>query len=66
MIMFLIFLLAVVILDIVAFRWGCDSRERFESPEWEKQHHAVLHMHRLPHAPFEPSNTVHMSARERY
>ncbi len=66
MIIFLIFLLAVVILDIAAYKWGCDSREGIDSPEWEKQHHAVIHMHRLPHAPFEPSCKVHITSRERY
>ena len=66
MLIFLIFLLAVIIVDIVALKWGFDSRDGFDSTEWEKQHHAVIHMHHLPHTPFEPSCKVHMSARERY
>lgn len=66
MIILLIFLLAVVILDIAAFRWGCDSQEGLDSPEWEKRHHAALHMHGLPHTPFEPSHNVQMLTRERY
>jgi hypothetical protein len=66
MIIFLILVVAVVLLDIAAFRWGCDSRDEIDSPEWEKWHHAVLHMHQLPHTPFELSRKVHMTARERY
>lgn len=66
MIIFLIFLLAVVILDIVAWKWGHDNRDEIDSLEWEKQQHAALHIHRLPHTPFESSITVHMSARERH
>lgn len=64
MLIFLIFLLAVIIVDIVALKWGYDSQEGIDSPEWEKRHHAVTHMHRLPHAPFEPSCKMHVTTRE--
>jgi len=26
-----------IVFDIVSFRWGYDSREKFDSPEWERR-----------------------------
>jgi hypothetical protein len=34
-----IVLLVVIIFDIVALRWGVDSREKIDSPEWERRKH---------------------------
>jgi hypothetical protein len=34
---FAIVLLVVVFLDIVALRWGVDSREKIDSLEWERR-----------------------------
>jgi hypothetical protein len=34
-----IILLVVVLLDIVALRWGVDSREKIDSFEWERRKH---------------------------
>jgi hypothetical protein len=34
---FTIVLLVVIIFDIVALRWGVDSREKIDSPEWERR-----------------------------
>jgi nitrogen fixation-related uncharacterized protein len=30
-------LVAVVVLDLAAWRWGCDSCEHFDSQEWERR-----------------------------
>ncbi len=32
-----ILLMLVIILDIASLRWGCDSTERIDSPEWERR-----------------------------
>ena len=66
MMIFLIFLVAVIVLDLAAYKWGYNSWDDIDSSEWEKRQHAVLHIHGLPHTPFEPSCKVHMTARERY
>jgi hypothetical protein len=29
--------IALVILDIAALRWGADSRDRIDSPEWRRR-----------------------------
>ena len=34
-----IVLLVVILFDIVALRWGVDSREKIDSPEWERRKH---------------------------
>ena len=26
-----------IVFDFVSFRWGYDSREKFDSPEWERR-----------------------------
>ena len=33
----LILIMLVVILDIASLRWGFDSTEKFDSPEWERR-----------------------------
>jgi nitrogen fixation-related uncharacterized protein len=33
----LILILLVVVLDIASLRWGFDSREQIDSPEWERR-----------------------------
>ena len=33
----LIILLALIVLDLTARRWGADSLEEFNSPEWRKR-----------------------------
>lgn len=33
----LILILLVVVLDIAALRWGFDSTEKIDSPEWERR-----------------------------
>lgn len=30
-------LLIILVLDIVALRWGYDSRDSLDSPEWERR-----------------------------
>ena len=32
-----VLLVALVLLDLAVVRWGVDSRERFDSPEWERR-----------------------------
>lgn len=32
-----LFLLAIIVLDVAALRWGVDSRDTLNSPEWEKR-----------------------------
>lgn len=34
---FIVLLIALVVLDLVALRWGFDSRDEVESPEWERR-----------------------------
>jgi hypothetical protein len=29
---------ALVAIDLAAWKWGCDSREVVDSPEWERLH----------------------------
>jgi hypothetical protein len=33
----LVFIMLVIALDIVALRWGFDSTEKIDSPEWERR-----------------------------
>ena len=35
-------LLIIIVLDIVALRWGHDSRENVDSIEWERRHNSLL------------------------
>ncbi len=36
--LFIIIVIALfIVLDIAAMRWGADSRERLNSPEWERR-----------------------------
>ncbi len=30
-----------IVLDVAALRWGVDSREAFDSPEWERRIHWI-------------------------
>jgi hypothetical protein len=32
-----IVLVVVIVLDLIAWKWGTDSRERLDSPEWERR-----------------------------
>lgn len=34
-----IVLVVVIVLDVIAWKWGVDSRERLDSPEWERRSH---------------------------
>jgi hypothetical protein len=34
----IIFLFALLVLSLATLRWGFDSRDRFDSPEWERRH----------------------------
>jgi len=36
---FLILLVLLLILSVTALRYGVDSTEAFNSPEWEHRHH---------------------------
>ena len=42
MIIVLAFILAFIILDIAAVRWGADSTEKLNSKEWERRQRQVL------------------------
>ena len=33
----LILILLLIVLDIASYRWGFDSREKLDSPEWERR-----------------------------
>lgn len=33
----LVFIMLVIALDIAALRWGFDSTEKIDSPEWERR-----------------------------
>jgi hypothetical protein len=33
----LILILLLIVLDIVSLRWGFDSTEKIDSPEWERR-----------------------------
>ena len=33
----LVLLIAIIVLDIAAIRWGVDSRDDIQSPEWERR-----------------------------
>ncbi|HEY0755417.1 MAG TPA: hypothetical protein VGD98_15780 [Ktedonobacteraceae bacterium] len=34
---FLIFTLILILLDLAAWRWGADSRDSIDSPEWRRR-----------------------------
>ena len=34
---FIVLLITLVVLDLVALRWGFDSRDEVEDPEWERR-----------------------------
>ena len=42
MIFLIVFTLMIVLFDLVALRWGYDSSEQFESPEWERRRARAL------------------------
>lgn len=42
MIIMLVFILALIVLDVAAVRWGVDSTEGLESREWERRRHQAL------------------------
>lgn len=48
----LILILLFIVLDLAALRWGFDSTEKLESPEWERRwmwaasHHEQYHEHK--------------------
>ena len=42
MIIMLVFILALIILDVVAVRWGVDSTDKLESREWEHRQRQAL------------------------
>jgi sensor domain CHASE-containing protein len=37
MVTFIIFLVLLIALALVAMRWGFDSRDRLDSPEWQRR-----------------------------
>ncbi len=37
MLTFIIFLVLLIVLGFAAMRWGFDSRDGIDSPEWEKR-----------------------------
>jgi len=37
MAIFIVLLITLVVLDLVALRWGFDSRDEVEDPEWERR-----------------------------
>ena len=37
MAMFLIFLVFLIVLAFAATRWGFDSRDKLDSPEWQRR-----------------------------
>ena len=42
MIIMLIFILALIALDVAAGRWGADSTEQLDSKEWERRQRQAL------------------------
>ena len=46
MLMFIIFVAFLVALDLVAMRWGFDSRDGVDSPEWGRRIDPALFAHR--------------------
>ena len=42
MIVMLVFILALIVLDVVAIRWGVDSTDGPESREWERRQQQAL------------------------
>lgn len=33
----IVLLVGILLLDVVALRWGFDSRDKLDSPEWERR-----------------------------
>ncbi|MEO8954456.1 MAG: hypothetical protein ACR2H5_20710 [Ktedonobacteraceae bacterium] len=33
----IVLLTGILLLDVVALRWGVDSRDKLDSPEWERR-----------------------------
>lgn len=33
----IVLLAGILLLDVVALRWGVDSRDKLDSPEWERR-----------------------------
>ncbi len=33
----IVLLVGILLLDVVALRWGFDSRDKLNSPEWERR-----------------------------
>ncbi len=33
----IVLLAGILLLDVVALRWGFDSRDKLDSPEWERR-----------------------------
>jgi hypothetical protein len=46
MLLFIIFIAILVALDLVAMRWGFDSRDTVDNPEWERRIDPGLFAHR--------------------
>ncbi len=42
MIVMLVFILALILLDVAAIRWGVDSTDGLDSREWERRRHQAL------------------------
>ena len=40
----LVMILLVIALDIASLRWGFDSTERIDSPEWERRANWYAHL----------------------
>jgi len=45
MLTFIIFLVLLIVFNLAAMRWGFDSRDGIDSPEWEKH----LNRNSTPH-----------------
>lgn len=42
MLTFLLFLVLFIVVDIAAMRWGFNSTDEFDSPEWQRRHYPPL------------------------
>lgn len=52
MLAMIVLLLLALIFAIVAMLWGYDSRDRIDSPEWERRAQlALFQRHPIPHTP---------------
>jgi len=45
---FVLFFLLLLLLDLAALRWGADSREEIDSPEWERRRASCCTVDRYP------------------